>query len=194
MRAKRDCRLCGGSGVYRLPMLEEAAPLFRPASADEIDLQPATRIYEISCPKCFPVTQDQFVDWHVRENVARWGQLDDERRQETREAVATAISRKLADHLLREGFIDIVELPGMYPDGKSFEGVVVAAKPELRRTIAERRRETAMEYVKRAFSKLKYEVSNWGSHYGRQDIEKAKVYDFCAGVERDIAEYVEAGK
>lgn len=157
--AKHDCDVCGGRGVIQVA-LHRMSVVLNPNGETAPDVECLSRRY--ACPECSAkaaVDRVFALDAHVMIDM-RYG-------PEAMPRVRYDIARRLADHLLKAGFIEFDERPGR-EDGlgflqKAVIGTVWAVHPaEARRSIEDRIRERQQMMAATAADRAIKQIDNWG--------------------------------
>jgi hypothetical protein len=165
--SRYNCEVCLGRGLVRLPLYK--SPRVSPSSALAISASVDLDYRDYACPECSDVTPVVRVHaMHAETHVASYvedpafvGHVQD------------ILAHQLAAHLLRNDYIEFRRGP---EDTRELQwqmiatiGVVPKSKlDDIEQRVAARQTDVAREAIEEA----KFQVSNWGSHYGRSEILK----------------------
>ncbi len=159
---KRDCEICRGAGLIRLPLYRHAAVNY--GQDGPVSIEESSRTYP--CPECANTIPQE------RLAVLQSHTLVDSRINDPRFAqhVKSGAAHMLVDELLKNGFITFARGPDdngqmAYPMVATIGVVSPKHVANLEDRIAERQAIIATELADEAVK----QISNWGSFYSGPD-------------------------
>lgn len=168
---RHDCDICRGYGKVRLPvyapmravMVPDAAPVMEESSR------------EYPCPKCADVTRLERVQAARQETFAPTYIKDEDFIDHIRHSLA----HQIAGFLLENGYIKFERSPDDERNMRfGMRATVGVVRPNQLDNLEERIAERQTEIASAVAQEAERQINNWGSYYGRAQIDKDQATRF----------------